>query len=50
MLFVLALLNCYVRIRAEGRFVTGNHLLLVLALNGAALGSKEMAVTVPGAC
>jgi hypothetical protein len=46
-LFALALMNCYVRMREEGRFVTGNRLLLVLALNGAALGSKEMAVTLP---
>jgi hypothetical protein len=45
--FVLLLLSHWVRVRQEHRLVEGNSLLLVVALYGAALGSKEMAVTIP---
>lgn len=46
-LFVLVLLIRYVSIRRYDRSVTGGDLLLIMALYGAALGSKEMAITVP---
>ena len=46
-LFVLLLLGRYSRLRQSDRLVAGNDLLLVLALYGAALGSKEMAISVP---
>ena len=46
-LFVLLLLGHYARLRQGHRLVVGNDLLLILALYGAALGSKEMALSVP---
>ncbi|HWF11126.1 MAG TPA: hypothetical protein VG297_21805, partial [Bryobacteraceae bacterium] len=46
-LFTLLLLIHYTRIRQARRFVAGNSLIVVLAFYGAALGSKEMAATVP---
>lgn len=45
--FTLLALTQYVGIRKSHRFVTGNHLLLTVLLYGAALGSKEMAITLP---
>ena len=47
LLFVLLLLGRYTRLRQAHRLVEGNDLLLILALYGAALGSKEMAISVP---
>src|SRR5665213_3078789 len=46
-LFVLLLLGRYSRLRQSHRLVAGNDLLLILALYGAALGSKEMAISLP---
>lgn len=45
--FVLLLLGRYTRLRQSHQLVEGNDLLLILALYGAALGSKEMAISVP---
>ena len=46
--FTLLTLGQYVRVRHAHRFLTTHNLLIVIALYGAALGSKEMAVTLPG--
>lgn len=46
-LFVLLLLGRYTRLRQSNQLVAGNGLLLILALYGAALGSKEMAISMP---
>lgn len=45
--FLLLALGYYVRIRREGRLLTTRSLLVLLAFYGAALGSKEMAVSLP---
>jgi len=45
--FALLLLGRYTRLRQSQQLVAGNDLLLILALYGAALGSKEMAISVP---
>ena len=46
--FLLLALNYYVRIRRESRPLSFTNLLILLAFYGAALGSKEMAVSLPG--
>ena len=45
--FLLAALTRYVRIRRQGGFLGTRDLLVVMAFLGAALGSKEMALTFP---
>jgi len=45
--FLLAALTRYVRVRREDGFLGGRDLLVVMAFFGAALGSKEMALTFP---
>jgi len=46
--FVLILLSVYTRIRRRGEFPNAGGILLLAALYAAALGSKEMAITLPG--
>ncbi|HLN01260.1 MAG TPA: hypothetical protein VK335_18370 [Bryobacteraceae bacterium] len=46
--FILLTLGQYVRIRHAHRFLPRHNLLIVMAFYGAALGSKEMAITLPG--
>ena len=45
--FFLLALGCYTHIRQDGRVLSTRDLLVVAAFYGAALGSKEMAVTLP---
>ena len=46
--FLLAALTTYVQVRGQDHFLGTRDLLVVMAFFGAALGSKEMALTFPG--
>src|SRR5205823_508414 len=45
--FLVLAMSGYVKIRRENRFLTPGIVWVIAALYGAALGSKEMAVTFP---
>src|SRR5262249_20127444 len=46
--FGLLTLGRYISIRSKGQFLDANNILIVAVFYGAALGSKEMAATIPG--